>query len=181
MESKENKGHIIKHLKYNIIIFISTFKLIELIGQFKSFDSSNKSFYYLKVILLVLHLISVPLSFAGNKNCKILTVFLHFISIISNNLDWLKEKFLNEIKSIDFLFLQKYFFEVGIFLNIFIFFDSKKNIKNEENEEESKEKDKNQTEIGESENSSQIKEYKENISDSIKDDKKEKLEEFRNI
>ena len=111
---------------YSIIIIISTLKLKELIDQFDSIDASNKSFYYLKVIFLVLHLISVPLSFAGNKNFKILTVFLHLIAIISNNLEWSKEEFLNEKKSFDFEFLQKYFFEVGLLLNIFIFFAPKK-------------------------------------------------------
>ena len=134
---------------YSIIIIISTLKLKELIGQFISFDFSSQKIYYLKLIFLVSHLISVPLSFAGNKKFKFLTVLLHLSTIIVNNLEWSKEEFLDEIKSFNVEFLQKYFFEIGILLSIFIFFDSLENLENKVNKGnkgEQDEKNKNKEE-----------------------------------
>ena len=132
--------YIKKTLMYRIIIIISTLKLKELVGQFDSFDFNNQKIYYLKLILVFFHLISVPLSFVGNKNFKILTLFLYLLAIIANNLEWSKEEFFHEIKSYDPETFKKYFYEIGLLFNIPILFDSNENIGKKENKGNKEEK-----------------------------------------
>jgi hypothetical protein len=145
MKNIKYKEYIKKTSIYSIMITISTLKLKELFGQINSFDLFdlfNQKADYLKLILVFFHLISVPLSFAGNKIFKILTMTLHFSAVIANNLDWSKEDFLYEIKSLDIEFFKKYFFEIGFLLNIFIFFDSIENLDNKKNKGNKGEEDK---------------------------------------
>ena len=127
-----------KFIVYQIIIIISTFKLKELI------DYSNQKFNYLKLIFLISHLICIPFSFKGNKIFKILIVFFHLSAVIANNLEWSKEKFLSEIKPFDFKILLKFFFEIGLLLNIFIFLDSQEN--SDKNSTENENENENKTE-----------------------------------
>ena len=124
-------------LIYIIIFIISALKLKQLID---SYDSSTQKFYNLKLIFLIFHLIYVSLNFIDNKNFRILSIFLNLSAVITNNLEWSKEEFLSEIKSFDFGLLKKFFFEIGLFLNIFVFFVSQENIIKKEKKEEKKNK-----------------------------------------
>ena len=124
-------------LIYIIIFIISALKLKQLID---SYDSSTQKFYNLKLIFLIFHLIYVSLNFIDNKNFKILSIILNLSAVITNNLELSKEEFLSEIKSFDFGLLKKFFFEIGLFLNIFVFFVSQENIIKKEKKEEKKNK-----------------------------------------
>ena len=97
-----------KILLYQIIFFISAFKLKELI------DSNNPKFFYFNFLLLFLHLIFASLSILGNKYYKILTIAFHLLASIANNLPFSK------IEKIDFEFFKKHFYEIAIVVNVFI-------------------------------------------------------------
>ena len=109
-----------KILLYQIIFFISAFKLKELI------DSNNPKFFYFNFLLLFLHLIFASLSILGNKYYKILTIAFHLLASIANNLPFSK------IEKIDFEFFKKHFYEIAIVVNVFILVDLKENFKKKE-------------------------------------------------
>ena len=71
-------------------------------------------------------------------------MFFHLSAVIANNLEWSKEKFLSEIKPFDFKILLKFFFEIGLLLNIFIFLDSQEN--SDKNSTENENENENKTE-----------------------------------
>ena len=83
------------------------------------------------------------MNFIDNKNFKILSIFLNLSAVITNNLEWSKEEFLSEIKSFDFGLLKKFVFEIGLLLNIFVFFVSQENIIKNESKEGKKINNKN--------------------------------------
>ena len=110
----KSKEYLISSLIYEIDIIFSTLKLREF------YDNNDKKYMVWKFIFCIIHLLSASLSISSlsvNIYFKVFTLITCVLVVLFDNLDGSK---IEALKTFNFEFIKKYYFELLIFPNIFI-------------------------------------------------------------